>query len=143
VAAFGKTLVGSSTHPIIYEMGPQFFSDAGQPLVAQMTFSPLVVPGKRITVNRAWWDIERGVGTGQGEAQDIDPEVILEWSLDGGATFGGHRLIKLGQQGQRTRELEVWRLGQCKGLGFTFRLTCSARVAKAIYQGQSDIDIDD
>jgi len=143
VSAFGKTLVGSATEPIIYEMGPQFFSDAGQPLVSQMTFSPLVVPGKRITVSRVWWDIERGVGTGQGAAEDVDPQAVLEWSLDGGATFGGHRLLNLGEQGKRTNELETWRLGQCKGLGFVFRMTVSAKVAKAIYQGQADIEVND
>jgi hypothetical protein len=141
VSAFGRVLVGSSTEPIIYEMSPNFFSDAGQPLVSQMTFSPLVVPGKKIDISRVWWDIERGVGTGQGADQDIDPEVLLDWSLDGGATFTGSRKIKLGQQGRRTNELETWRLGQCKGLGFVFRLTCSARVAKAIYQGQAEIAV--
>lgn len=143
VAAFGRTLVGSSTEPIIYEMGPDFFDDAGQPLVAQMTLPPLDALGRKVTVHRACWDAERGVGTGQGAAPDVDPEIVLEWSKDGGATFGGHRLIKLGQQGTRTRELEVRRLGQCKGMGFVFRLTCSARVAKAVYQGLAEITIDE
>jgi hypothetical protein len=143
VSAFGKVLVGSSTQPIIYEMSPSFFEDAGQPLVSTMTFAPLMYPGKRITVHKAWWDFERGVGTGQGDAQDIDPEIALEWSLDGGATFGGSRLIKLGQQGKRTNDLEAWRLGQCKGQGFVFRVTCSAKVAKAIYQGQAEITLDE
>lgn len=143
VSAFGKVLVGSSTEPIIYEMGPQFFSDAGEPLVTTMTFAPLMVPGKRITIHEAWWDLERGVGTGQGAAQDIDPEILVEWSLDGGATFGGSRIVKLGQQGKRTRELLLTRLGQCKGLGFVFRITCSARVARCIYQGQAEIELDD
>lgn len=140
-AAFGKTIVGSATEPVLYEMGPQFFADAGEPLVMQATLPPLLAPGKRITIHRAWWDCERGVGTGQGDAQDIDPEIMVEWSLDGGATFGGARKIKLGQQGKRTNELEVRRLGQCKGLGFVFRLTCSAKVARAIYQGQAEIDV--
>ncbi len=108
-----------------------------------MTFAPLMYPGRKITVHKAWWDLERGVGTGQGAAQDIDPEIALEWSLDGGATFGGSRLIKLGQQGKRTNDLEAWRLGQCKGQGFVFRLTCSAKVAKAIYQGQAEITLDE
>ncbi len=142
VPAFGKVLVGSSTEPIIYEMSPSFFDDAGQPLVMQATLSPLMVPGKKITISRAWWDPERGVGTGQGDAEDIDPEVLVQWSLDGGATFGGNRLIKIGQQGQRVNELEIRRLGQCKGLGFVFRLTCSAKVARAIYQGQAEISVD-
>lgn len=143
VSAFGRVLVGSSTEPIIYEMGPQFFSDAGEPLVTTMVFAPLMVPGKRITIHEAWWDLERGVGTGQGDAQDIDPEILVEWSLDGGATFGGSRIVKLGQQGKRTRELLLTRLGQCKGLGFVFRITCSAKVARCIYQGQAEIEVDD
>jgi hypothetical protein len=143
VTAFGKTLVGSSTEPVIYEMGPQFFSDAGQPLVMQATLPALVRPGKEITIHKVWLDLERGVGTGQGDSQDVDPEVILEWSLDGGATFTGSRVLKLGEQGRRTTEIETYRLGQCLGQGFVFRLTCSARVARCIYQVMAEIDIDD
>jgi hypothetical protein len=142
VSAFGKVLVGSATQPIIYEMGPQFFDDAGEPLVSTMTFAPLVYPGKRVTVDKVWLDVERGVGTGQGNAWDIDPQVTLEWSLDGGATFGGSRLMSIGRQGQRTIEIFTTRLGQCKGLGFVFRLTASAKVAKAFYQMLADIKID-
>lgn len=142
-AAFtGRTIVGSSTKPVLYEMGPQFFSNADAPLVMEMTMAPLVVPTKRITVHRAWWDMERGVGTGQDEPQDIDPEAVVSWSLDGGHTFTAERTIKLGQQGQRTRELVLNRLGQCKGQGFVFRLQCSARIARAVYQGQAEITVD-
>jgi hypothetical protein len=64
--------------------------------------------------------LERGVGTGQGDAQDIDPEIALEWSLDGGATFGGSRLIKLGQQGKRTNEIEAWRWVSARGKASCF-----------------------
>lgn len=143
VAAFGKTIVGSSTEPILYEMGPQFFDDASKPLVMQATLSPLVVPGRKITVNRVWMDVERGVGTGDGAAADVDPEILVSWSLDGGATFSANRVVKLGQQGRRTNELELYRLGQCKGLGFVFRFTMSAKVAKALYQAQAEIEVDD
>lgn len=107
-----------------------------------MTLPPLAVPTKKITVHRVWWDLERGVGTGQGESQDVDPAVVVSWSLDGGHTFAGHRTVQLGQQGQMTRELVLNRLGQCKGHGFVFRLQCSARVARAVYQGQAEITVD-
>jgi hypothetical protein len=123
-------------------MSPDYFDDDGLPKVISMTFSPLVVPGKNITVHKVHWDLERGVGTGQGAAQDIDPEVMLSWSKDGGATFGGNRLLKLGQQGKRTGDIETFRLGRCKGHGFVFRLTCSANVARAIYQGVAEISVD-
>lgn len=138
----GKTIVGSITGPDLYEMGPQFLDDAGQPLVLETVLPPLVLPGKKITVHRAWWDWERGVGTGQGDDADVDPEVMIQWSLDGGATFSGNRTVKLGAQGRRTNDLEIRRLGQCKGQGFVFKLTCSAKVAKAIYQGQAEITVD-
>ena len=78
------------------------------------------------------FDTCRWEGTGSGE-----------YSLDGGATFGGSRLLNLGAQGKRSNELETWRLGQCDGLGFVFRLTVSAKVAKAIYQGQAEIEVND
>lgn len=142
-AAFaGKTIVGSATEPALYEMGPEFFADSSAPLVMEMTLPPLAVPTKKITIHRVWWDLERGVGTGHGESQDVDPAVVVSWSLDGGHTFAGHRTVQLGQQGQRTRELVLNRLGQCKGHGFVFRLQCSARVARAVYQGQAEITVD-
>ena len=80
-----------------------FFDDAGQPLVSAMTFAPLMYPGRKITVHKVWWDLERGVGTGQGNAQDIDPEITLEWSLDGGATFGAYARLPLSAVPTRLR----------------------------------------
>jgi len=126
----------------LYEMSPDFSDEAGEPLVMESTLPVAHAHPKRMTINTVYLDVERGVGTGQGDAQDIDPEIELAWSKDGGHTFSTPRYLKLGQQGQRRRLPRTHKLGQAGDAGFVFRLRCSAKVARAIYGMSADAETD-
>lgn len=141
VAEFdGKLIAGDATEPILYEMGPEFADEAGSPLVMSLTLPPVHAFPKLLTFNALFIDCQQGVGTGQGDAQDIDPELMLEVSRDGGATFTTQRTIKLGQQGQNLIRTKTYRLGQAPEDGYTFRLSCSAKVARAFYGLMADVE---
>ena len=144
VTTFGsRIVVGDRDEGIIYEMGPQFSDEAGDPLVMQVTLPPVHAYPKRITVNAVYLDVEKGVGLADGAAQDVNPVVLFEWSRDGGHTFHGERELRMGRQGQRVERLATHRLGQSNENGFVFRLTCSARVARAIYDMKADVEVAD
>jgi len=144
VTTFGDRLIaGDRDSGILYEMSPDFADEAGAPLVLDMTMPPVHAHPKRLTVNTMYVDAERGVGTGQGTAPNIDPEIVLSWSKDGGHSFTGSRPLKLGQQGQRRRLLRTHRLGQAGDAGFVFRLQCSAKVARAIYGMSAEVETDE
>ena len=57
--------------------------------------------------------------------------VMMDVSRDGGATFGDQRMIELGEQGQRMTRVREYRFGQFTEIGAVFRLSCSAKAARA------------
>jgi len=139
--AFGKVICGDRDSPNLYEMSQDFKDEAGDPLVFSVTLPPVTTFPHPITLDALYIDVERGVGTGQGQSQDIDPEIMLEWSKDGGATWNGPRPLKIGQQGKRLTRVTTRRLGQAL-LGFTLRISCSAKVARAIYGVYAELEKD-
>lgn len=143
VVAFAGTLIaGDASNGNLYEMSANYMDEAGAPLVSSVTFSPTTAFPHRMTFHRLWFDVETGVGTGQGAVEDVDPHLMLEWSDDGGATFKAQRRMPIGAQGKRLTRVQTTRLGQCRPQGRVFRLSCSARVARAIYQAQAEIERD-
>jgi hypothetical protein len=136
----GKLIAGDATKPILYHMSPDFADEAGSPLVMSLTLPPVHAFPKLLTLNALYIDCQQGVGTGQGDSQDIDPELMLEVSRDGGATFTAQRMIKLGQQGQSAIRTKTYRLGQADEDGYVFRLSCSAKVARAFYGIMADVE---
>ena len=141
VAAFnGKLIAGDATRPILYEMSPEFGDEAGEPLIASTTLPPVHTFPEPITVHAVHIDCERGVGTGQGETQDVDPEIMLEVSRDGGNTFSTERRLKIGEQGNRVLRVKSHRFGQSESDGFTFRVSCSAKVVRALYGMSAEVE---
>lgn len=140
--AFNKVICGDRDSPNFYEMSQAYADEAGDPLIMSVTLPPVTAYPHPITCNELHIDVERGVGTGQGDAQDIDPEIMLYWSKDGGATFAGPRTLKIGQQGKRMQRVTARRLGQATEHGFTFKIECSAKVARALYGVYADLEKD-
>lgn len=136
----GKLIAGDRSTGTLYEMSATFGDEAGSPLVVDITLPPVHSYPSRITVHSVHMDVEKGVGLGQGATQDIDPELVLLWSRDGGHTFTAQRTMSMGQQGKRVDELVTYRLGQSKEDGFVFRLQCSAKVARAFYQMMAQVE---
>jgi hypothetical protein len=62
--------------------------------------------------------------------------VKIEWSHDGGATYGNPILRSLGQQGQTRRQIRVNRLGLTTHHGLRLRVTVSDPVYVAFLGGE-------
>lgn len=138
----GKVIVGDRDLGQLYEMGREFLDEAGTELKMVVTLPPVHAFPHPLTFNAVYIDAEKGVGTGTGEVQDVDPELVLRWSKDGGHTFGQQRSLKLGQQGKRITTIKTYRLGQSTVDGYVFQIECSTRTARALYQVVADIEKD-
>lgn len=140
VAEFaGLLIAGERDEGNLYDMSDAYADEAGSPLKMVTTFPPVHAFPVPLTFHAFYMDAEKGVGTGQGDDEDIDPELILRWSKDGGATFGQQRALSLGVQGARTKELKTFRLGQSTADGYVFQIECSAKVVRALYQAAVDV----
>lgn len=143
VVSFGtKQIAGDAQTGALFEMGPQFLDDAGEPLISMIIPPRVAAFPKRLTHNALYLDVQKGVGTGQGNPEDVDPEIMVEWSDDGGETFKTQRQLKLGQQGKNMTRVRTHRLGQSSENGRDYRFSWSAKVRRAMYAIYADITLD-
>lgn len=143
VTTFGTRLVaGDSDTGTVYDMSPAYADEAGDPIVMSITLPPLHMFPHAMTLDALFFDLERGVGTGQGDTEDVNPEIMLEISRDGGATFGEQRMLAIGVQGKRLTQVRAWSFGQFSDVGCVLRISCSAKVARAIYQVMAEVQKD-
>lgn len=142
VSANGKLIAGDRDSGILYEMDASFPDESGTELVSQITLPPVHAFPYPLTFNALYVDVEKGVGLYDGATQDVDPELMLEWSRDGGATFAGWRTLSLGKLGKALTRVRTRRIGQAGQDGLTFRLSWSARVARALYGVSADVERD-
>lgn len=138
----GRLIAGDATRPILYEMSPDFLDDAGLPIVSRVQFAPVHAFPYRMTFNELYFDVEKGVGTGQGEPQDIDPHCMVELSRDGGTTFSTQRMLSLGRQGARMTRVRTRRLGQYGQDGCVIAFSWSGKFARAMYAAAADVTKD-
>jgi hypothetical protein len=129
---FGKHLVASKIQGGIYSLNKASFDEAGSDLVLE-----LITPNVRDFPGGAsvhWLDIllETGVGLFSGAAEDMDPELMVSCSKDGGKTFSIERRVKIGTAGQYRKTVRVTRWGAVGRQGIMFKIRCSAAVFAAI-----------
>lgn len=126
---YGKHLVGDYQSGKIYQMSQAFYDDAGTAKIWERTFPHVTQEQKNIFVSSFELDAEKGVGltTGQGS----DPQVILQYSKDGGQTWSTELWRSLGKVGEYTKRVRWLRLGKART--WTFRLRGSDSVLTSLF----------
>lgn len=136
---FGKRLVGDSRLGRIYELDLDTYTDDSNRMILTATAPPLNAGGYRAFMSQFFLDMETGVGltTGQGS----NPQVILDWSDDGGSTYSSELSRAMGAIGERKLRVNWRRLGQFRQR--TMRVRISDPVKRCIIQAYADVDIGD
>lgn len=97
--AFGKHLVTDRTTGGIYETSVDFGLDVGGVPLRRLRSGPgLYQAGQKLFVSNFMLDVQRGLGTGSG--QGTLPQVMFQYSWDGGQTWGNERFQDAGRQGE-------------------------------------------
>lgn len=105
VEAYGKHLVLDSENGNIGELDNDTYTEYGNTMQGIAAAPPIHSDRRRMFMSRFELDIETGVGLTSG--QGSDPQIMLEWSDDGGRTFGTRQpwrsIGKIGEYRQRLR----------------------------------------
>lgn len=101
----GQILVGSTTSNAIGQIDPHTYADLGLTQRMEWTYQPVYAEQRRVFHDRLEMVFEAGVGLTSG--QGSDPEVMLDYSDDGGQTWQSLPNRKLGQLGQYKHRV-VW-----------------------------------
>lgn len=122
VFAFARVVVGDSKNAKVLRLSLNKYEEwDGRPIVRQHQ-SPIYWEDLRILVHRRFLlDIATGVGlqTGQGS----DPQVMLQYSDDGGHTWSSERWTSIGKVGEY-KDRASWRsLGRARERVYRVRIT--------------------
>lgn len=136
VQAYGINLVGDLYSGKIGVLDPNAADEFGNTMQMLAVGTTLNNDRRRVFVPNFELDMEAGVGlsTGQGS----DPQIMLEWSRDGGRTWGSLQTwSSMGAQGAFTTRVRWTRNGQ--GRQMTPRITISDPVRRTIVQAHADL----
>jgi len=127
IVAWGKTIVGDALSGDLFYLDKDTYSEGGSPMIWGID-TPYVhaTGGTGGIVDELYFDVATGVGTYESEALGM-----LDWSIDGGETFIGHRQLKLGKLGE-VKRVRQRRLGSFGDKGIMFRLRISDPVIRGI-----------
>ena len=110
VTIFEKTLIGDANTGRIGFIDPGVFTEFGDPIVTTMLLPPIHADGRRVFMPKFELDMQSGVGLTLG--QGAPPDVMLEYSDDGGFTFESpEKWTTAGAIGKYDTRLQWDRLG--------------------------------
>ena len=107
-----KNLVGDRETGAIYDMDLRHYSDNGEELI-RTRIAPHYQDEKRlVTYGSFELDMEVGVGTDTGQGKN--PQIMMQYSNDGGNTWSSELFKSLGAIGQYKTRVRWLRLGRAR-----------------------------
>lgn len=110
---YNKHLLADVTSGDLYQLDVNEFTNNTQPIQRIRTLSSIhggliKQPGKRLEMSRFELIMKKGVGliTGQGE----DPQIIIEYSVDGGQSFAQGDHVRVGRLGETNLKVEWFKM---------------------------------
>jgi len=122
--AYEKLFVGDSQSNKIGEMDFETFAEWDQPLVASCTAPSISNENKVIKHGSLELVFETGVGT---SGQGADPQVIIDWSDNGGRSWSNQYTRALGATGQFNKRVVFRRLGAARDRVYRYSISDPVR----------------
>ena len=132
--AYGLTLVGDCQDGRIYAIDRDVYTEDGAVIVRMACSPPVHASGARAFAHLFALDMEVGAGLPDGS----DPQVMLQWSDDGGRTWGSEQWRSAGKAGEYRRRVTWSRLGTFRER--TWRVTITDPVPVCIIAAMSEIE---
>lgn len=127
MAFAGETIAGDHGNGNLYALDLDHFTDNGDPIPRIRTCGHIADPDYRyLFFNSLQVDMQTGVGLTSG--QGSDPQAMLQWSDDGGYTWGNELWAPIGKIGERTARVKWRRLGRSRDRVFRVTITDPVRV---------------
>lgn len=124
---FGKQILGDKDNGNMYEMKMSYYSDAGEALVRERTYTHLFDDNQQIRYSKLNIGFEVGVGLQSGQGQN--PLVSLQLSKDGARTWSTSYTTSLGKVGAYQTQVTFRRLGIAQQMTFRIRVSDPVKVA--------------
>lgn len=117
----GMMMVSSSTTGLLYSMSYNSYTDNGVAIRREWVFPTLQSNDKK---RMYYYDLTIDIDSGLGP----NNTVALDWSDDGGYTWGKERVLELGKRGEYAKKLQFRRLGSSVLRTFRMKLSTSSLI---------------
>lgn len=139
VTKFGTSwIVGDAATNKLYTMSPDATVEGDDPLVMTVRTPQVHASPNRLQFGALFIDVIPGVGLNTTTPADLDPEIMVRWSDNGGQTWSAESRAPLGRLGDSIRRVVLRRLGVTSTHGRTFEFSISAGVAKGLIGASVD-----
>jgi len=128
----GKYILGDEDDGKLYSLDPAAQTENGADHVLEIHCPHSHRFPERMIVDGIEIDLVSGVGLNTTDDWNADPEIMVDFSEDGGKTFQCERRAKIGRQGEYRQTVRLNRWGRCTKKGRIWRIRASAAVLKAI-----------
>lgn len=128
--AFGKHIVGDYENGNLYELDQEYYYDDqdGAKEIVRQRVMPYLSSGLKRVMHRSFeLDMEVGVGT-EDTGQGYDPQVILQFSDDGGRTWSNERTGAIGKLGEYRTRVRWNRLGVARARAYRITITDPVKI---------------
>jgi hypothetical protein len=112
--AFGKHIVCDYTNGNIYEMTRAAATDGGNPLRWLRVAPYVVAEAKRLFFR--WFQVDLQVGGGL--PGNVDPQIMIRWTNDGGSTWSSYRQASCGKTGEYLKRVITRMCGSSRSRAF-------------------------
>lgn len=110
MAFAGQNIVGDWENGNLYILDLDVYTDNGNILPAIRQCPHISTGNVWQFFHKLWIDMQTGVGLNAGS----DPQLLLEWSDDGGHSFPNRLLVSMGKIGERRARANFRRLGKSR-----------------------------
>lgn len=138
---YGKNYVADYRNGNLYELDKDTYTDNGDARLryremAPMTANQLGIPGHRLICGHLQLDMEVGVGLAVG--QGVNPQIMCQFSGDGGKTYGPQAYCDIGVMGDYDSRVDFYQF--VDGYTIVPKILCSDPVYLSIFGGSADVD---
>ncbi|PHQ82899.1 MAG: hypothetical protein COB69_00175 [Phycisphaera sp.] len=142
--AYDKDIVVDFRTSNTVELSPDTFDELGDVIQRQRVLAPFssvdlgLGAGKRLIMSKISFSVQTGQGLVSG--QGSEPQIMVEYSLDGGETFSEEQWIEFGKLGQFLIKVDYWKMVSFYEI--TFRITVSDPVFCSLHDASIDVKLD-
>lgn len=116
-----RPLVSDYENGSIYELDPTMYTDNGTQIAREIVGRHVFRGNDRFIIDELYCDFETGVGLSSG--QGSDPQAMLSFSKDNGATWSAELWTTIGAMGDYLTRVVWRRLGYARDFLFKIRVT--------------------
>lgn len=128
-----KYIVGSYVNGRLYTIDPDVYSEDSQDFLMEVWCKNTHNFPDGVITDFMDIDVISGVGTSSTTDTDsVDPQLMVDFSDDGGKTFSGYRTASIGRTGDYNKLIRLGRLGRIGPKGRIWRFRANAAVLRGI-----------